>query len=154
MQETAFRSFSSIHTLKEPKYFKTWLIGLPLQMNLSFKIAGYPVETITGLERTGDDKLRINVDVHYDSNDARSLHMFRIKDKSHKAKFNSKTKAIQYLEYEVDWDQDKVNVTFSMNLKCLCEAHGNSGMRGQVPRPSTFRNKWGEMRDLSLRLIP
>ncbi|KGP74513.1 DUF4179 domain-containing protein [Pontibacillus yanchengensis] len=91
-------------------------ITLPLpkdeeKIDESFKLAGYPVD-ITGLERTDDDRLRINVDVHYEENDSRSLHMFRIKEKSHMAKFNPKTNVIQYLEFDVDWDQEKVNVKF------------------------------------------
>ncbi|RLQ94370.1 sigma-70 family RNA polymerase sigma factor [Falsibacillus albus] len=30
VQETAYRSFKNIHTLKEPKYFKTWLIKIAM----------------------------------------------------------------------------------------------------------------------------
>jgi len=36
VQETAFRSFSSIHKLREPKYFKTWLIRIAI--NASFDL--------------------------------------------------------------------------------------------------------------------
>jgi len=92
-------------------------ITLPLpddeiEMNKTFKLAGYPVD-ITKLERTDEDELRIYVDVHYDKQDARSLHNFRIKHTSHMAKVDLQTRAIQYLQYKVDWNKKNVNLTFS-----------------------------------------
>lgn len=34
VQETAYRSFKSIETLKEPKYFKTWLMRIAISCSL------------------------------------------------------------------------------------------------------------------------
>lgn len=34
VQETAYRSFKSIHTLKEPNYFKTWIIRIAINSSL------------------------------------------------------------------------------------------------------------------------
>ncbi|PWV98546.1 RNA polymerase sigma (SigV) subunit [Paenibacillus cellulosilyticus] len=34
VQETAYRSFKSISTLKEPKYFKTWLIKIAISCSI------------------------------------------------------------------------------------------------------------------------
>lgn len=34
VQETAYRSFKSINTLKEPKYFKTWLMRITISCSL------------------------------------------------------------------------------------------------------------------------
>lgn len=35
VQETAYKSFSQIHTLKNPEYFKTWLIKIAINSALS-----------------------------------------------------------------------------------------------------------------------
>lgn len=34
VQETAYRSFKTIHTLKEPNYFKTWIIRITINSSL------------------------------------------------------------------------------------------------------------------------
>ena len=34
VQETAYRSFKSIGTLKEPRYFKTWLMRIAISCSL------------------------------------------------------------------------------------------------------------------------
>ncbi|WP_325167459.1 sigma-70 family RNA polymerase sigma factor [Lederbergia citri] len=34
VQETAYRSFKSIHQLKEPRYFKTWLIKIAISCSI------------------------------------------------------------------------------------------------------------------------
>lgn len=36
VQETAYRSFKTIKNLKEPKYFKTWLIKIAINSSLDF----------------------------------------------------------------------------------------------------------------------
>lgn len=36
VQETAFRSFKTIKKLKEPKYFKTWLIRIAINSSIDF----------------------------------------------------------------------------------------------------------------------
>lgn len=36
VQETAYRSFKTIKNLKEPKYFKTWLIRIAINCSLDF----------------------------------------------------------------------------------------------------------------------
>lgn len=36
VQETAYKSFTQIKTLKNPEYFKTWLIRIAINISLDF----------------------------------------------------------------------------------------------------------------------
>lgn len=80
--------------------------------NLTFELAGTPV-TITKLERADNNRLRVYVDLSYNDQAPTSLHNFRIDRMSHSAKLNEQTRAMEYLEFEIEPNSKKVKLTLT-----------------------------------------
>lgn len=78
-------------------------------LNKTFEIAGLPV-TVTSIERISDTMLRVYVDLHYNEQSARSLHMFSIDSMSHGGQMNDQTGELEYLEFEIEPDSRQVNL--------------------------------------------
>jgi len=129
VQEMAYRSFKSIKSLKEPQYFKTWLIKIAMScstdmlrkrnMQMAFDLAGFPI-TITKTERLDDGhSLKFYVDMHYDENAAASLFHFGIDKQSFKGWSNERTGAYESIEFEIDPDDEYIELTFNNPVAVL-----------------------------------
>ncbi|WP_127582348.1 hypothetical protein [Paenibacillus koleovorans] len=72
-------------------------------LNIPFNLAGFPV-TITRTERLTDKGpgLRLYLDLHFDPQASKSLHNFRIDARSHMARMNDQTGAIEYIEFSLE----------------------------------------------------
>lgn len=69
VQETAYQSFKSIGNLREPKYFKTWLIKIAMNCSLNMlrqqkKIVLIKPEMAEQLEKGGEEDIPLSVTLH------------------------------------------------------------------------------------------
>lgn len=81
-------------------------------LNRSFSLAGFPV-TVTRTERIGEKRLRVYLDLHYNSSSARSLYGIRLDRISHSAKQDEATGATEYIELEAEPAGKEIKLTFS-----------------------------------------
>jgi RNA polymerase sigma-70 factor, ECF subfamily len=67
VQETAYRSFKLITTLKEPKYFKTWLTRIAIRCSIDIlrkrknSVALTAEHEVSSFESTGDEDIPLSV---------------------------------------------------------------------------------------------
>lgn len=69
-------------------------------LNKTFTIVGFPV-TITRTERLSDNILRVYLDLHFNPNTEKSLHMLGFELKSYHGKLNDQTGALEYVEFDI-----------------------------------------------------
>jgi RNA polymerase sigma-70 factor (ECF subfamily) len=64
VQETAYRSFKSIKSLKEPKYFKTWLIRIAISYSIDLlRKQKNVIQLKPGFERFISEEFNENIDL-------------------------------------------------------------------------------------------
>lgn len=83
-----------------------------MDVDQTFEIAGFPVK-ITKLERIDNDQLRVYIDTYYKENTSRALHNLRIDSMSHRAKVNEQTRALEYLQFDLNPSSKRVKLTIS-----------------------------------------
>lgn len=68
VQETAYRSFKGIRSLKEPQYFKTWLLRIAIHSALDFlrkkeKVTGFEPIEADYIEGNFEDELLLKINL-------------------------------------------------------------------------------------------
>lgn len=68
VQETAYRSFKAIRSLKEPQYFKTWLLRIAIHSALDFlrkkeKVTGFEPIEADYIEGNFEDELLLKINL-------------------------------------------------------------------------------------------
>lgn len=66
VQETAYQSFKSIEKLKEPAYFKTWLIRITINCSINLlrqkkKVIAFKPELIEQIDSSNDDDILLSI---------------------------------------------------------------------------------------------
>ncbi|WP_308637207.1 hypothetical protein [Paenibacillus silvisoli] len=79
------------------------------RLNQPFELAGFPV-TITKTELVGEQSLRLYLDMHYDEKAVTSLYDLTIGERSHMAKLDERTGAIQYLEFDIEPGSERIRL--------------------------------------------
>lgn len=83
-----------------------------MDVDQTFEIAGFPVK-ITKIERIENDQLRVYMDTNYKEHTSRALYNLRIDRMSHSAKVNEQTRALEYLQFDINPKSKKLKLTIT-----------------------------------------